>query len=460
MTCSKPSRPPKRKASVVPTPVPGVPVGLASSTSAAYGPSASASSVSSVTVPVGLVPSASAAYGFSAPTFSAERKSCVATSSSSSSSGVTSPTTITVTHPSVPVCAGGVVPKTRPGFQVFVAGDEPEILGTPGLCLKRGAVDGCCTSDCACLPPDSGAGLAAHFSFETGEDIRKHLDVLAAAHVDIKRCRDQLADEDFAVRKRAGGGLVAIGPDRRRDGTPGATAHNLRLDIKKMLRDLHLMVAQFEEANLARECEEAAAEILPRGVGAVTAEPGDEGKRCFFPRPLKKQKVAPRRKDFRIRSSHPVPARPMELACDERGVNYPVEGVGRNHYFPSRAGSPAFNVESRLYLFFTECMDRLPTFDELNRYWPTQRVTNHYGSVVARFEMGVSYHCMPCSEDGREGSAMTREDLDAHRKGGACAIELPGRVDRMALNFAFALREAYRLRTAWLKYKSEGRMRA
>ena len=248
------------------------------------------------------------------------------------------------------------MPKTRPGVQVFVAGDEPEILGTPGLCLKRGAVD--------------------------------------------------------------------------------------------------------EEANLARECEEAAAEILPRDVGAVTAEPGDEGKRCFFPRPLKKQKVAPRRKDFRIRSSHPVPARPMELACDERGVNYPVEGVGRNHYFPSRAGSPAFNVESRLYLFFTECMDRLPTFDELNRYWPTQRVTNHYGSVVARFEMGVSYHCMPCGEDGREGSAMTREDLDAHRKGGACAIELPGRVDRMALNFAFALREAYRLRTAWLKYKSEGRMRA
>ena len=211
MTCSKSSRAQKSGASVVPASVPGVPMGLVSSASAAYGPSAPASSVSAVA--------------------GAECKSGVAASSSSGSSVMTGRTTITLTHPAVPVGAGGVEPKTRPGIRVCAAGDESEILGTPGLCLKRGAVDGCCTSDCACLPPDLGAGPTANFSFETSEDVQKHLDNLATAHVDIKRCRDQLAGESFIVRKRAERGLVALGPRRRRDGTPGATAHNLRLDI-------------------------------------------------------------------------------------------------------------------------------------------------------------------------------------------------------------------------------------
>ena len=78
---------------------------------------------------------------------------------------------------------------------------------------------------------------------------------------------------------------------------------------------------------------------------------------------------------------------------------------------------PAFNVDHALHRFFVEVYGRVPSYRELSAYWPSQDVTDSYGSVIARFEMVRTYHCMPCGEAGMTGSSMPATELQPHRVG-------------------------------------------
>ena len=98
---------------------------------------------------------------------------------------------------------------------------------------------------------------------------------------------------------------------------------------------------------------------------------------------------------------------------------YQVRGTAekRTGFTVIRQGSPAFNIERKLYRFFMEVYGRVPTFHELSKYWPSRDITDAHGTVIALFEMGQTFSCMPCCKGGVNAVSMRASHLRSHLGG-------------------------------------------
>ena len=111
-------------------------------------------------------------------------------------------------------------------------------------------------------------------------------------------------------------------------------------------------------------------------------------------------------------------------------------------------------MDNELYEFFETVFDRVPTFNELSRHWPSQYVVAEYGAVAVRFAMAVTYQCGACDDAKTYGGSMPKEDLRAHAEGD-CVMSNAGEMERLRRNFNAALRNTYRLRNAWNECRDE-----